>query len=689
MLLEPFARLSDIGDSLAMPSSVQEQLKQVMLNNPAVQYPFVLNASNQFLFPIQRKGTPVLPKMKLPPIRDTRVAFLFNEGEILEFRMQKISTALRRYVDSLQLNTDNRLQPYLLNAVARCYFKLGRMQQAISYYRDILAGYSTPPHGDLTLYIAVLRQCSLCYKYLGENDRAVKIVLKLYEGVLQAEHSENPQDFTFFKNEALDFLNRHIPSTSQEKKRLRNAKTRDHTQDLSRLDMALQWRYFDFDQMNAINTGGKNDYANALRFQKIQEFYLANDAKTQFYKTMKQKNWWYQKPAQGIRIFQIKIPTFTDPVNVVLGSLNSHSLTNKTETLVFGFMISATSLDSPPVKECYKLATGTSDLKIGVIHLNRPQPKLPESGGFNYPLVTVPFEHFFNDRGLALFARARDFVKRETGKEIRFNYVLIAGFILVLLLGILLLYKYLVRESELIRLKSEFTDRASHTLKTPLTRIRMLVEKLQLGWVADENKKSDYFNTILSETDRMNDMITNMLDYSRIENGKKQYRFEPVSLSTLVDEAISSYRAYIRGMDVQLDVEVDKACPTMHMDPAAISLIIINLLQNAVKYSTQTKRISVGLYQEVHTDPSVGAVVLEVRDQGIGIASRELNKVFHRFYRAADERIQAIEGSGLGLYLVQHAVDAHQGHIHVDSSLGNGTTFKIYFPTSFAGKNNE
>jgi signal transduction histidine kinase len=202
----------------------------------------------------------------------------------------------------------------------------------------------------------------------------------------------------------------------------------------------------------------------------------------------------------------------------------------------------------------------------------------------------------------------------------------------------------------------------------------MLTEKLQLGWVTQESKKQEYLQTILSETDRMSEMITNMLDFSKIEAGRKQYRMEVTDMSRVVRETVESYTKYIHNQGFQLQVDIDDSIPPFPLDDEAVQLIVVNLLQNAVKYSIEEKFIRVLLYREN------GSVVLEVEDRGIGMEEKEHKKIFDRFYRAPGSRIQTAEGSGLGLYLVRHAVHAHHGEITVNSQPGKGSRFKITLP---------
>ncbi len=195
-----------------------------------------------------------------------------------------------------------------------------------------------------------------------------------------------------------------------------------------------------------------------------------------------------------------------------------------------------------------------------------------------------------------------------------------------------------------------------------------------MGWVADESKKQEYLQTILSETDRMSEMISNMLDFSKIEAGKKQYRMEPANLPSIIDGTLESYSGYIHNLGFELHVEIDNDIPQFPLDSAAIRSITVNLLQNAVKYSGEEKYIAVRLFKRDNH------AVLEVEDLGIGIETHDIDNIFKQFYRSSHSRVQTIEGSGLGLYLVLNAVQAHNATISVNSTPGKGSCFTITFP---------
>jgi signal transduction histidine kinase len=416
---------------------------------------------------------------------------------------------------------------------------------------------------------------------------------------------------------------------------------------------------------------------------KIQEFYLAADEKTQFYKAIKDMKEWGEKGDAGTSIREMEIKRISNPVSndtsdVVFKRLpgNIPGFQSEPQRFFFGFMLFPEFINSARVLDIFKKYIREPGLRLLVIFSKNQERQSVRDSTYGFRLLSVNFEKFFTDKALVLVSSEENYFTQQARKEIRLNYLLITAFILALILGVYLFYKYLSREAELVRLKSEFTDSASHTLKTPLTRIRMLAEKLQLGWVSSESNKQEYLHTILSETDRMNEMIINMLDFSKIEAGRKFYNFVETSLAEVVREVLESYTDYIQNLGFKLQLEIDDSIPLFPIDADAIRLIMVNLMQNVIKYSIKEKFIGVRLYGEKEN------VVLEVKDRGMGIEEKDVKKIFERFYRVSDNSVQMIEGSGLGLFLVQHAVFAHNGEINVTSQPGKGSRFKVLLPFS-------
>ncbi len=261
-----------------------------------------------------------------------------------------------------------------------------------------------------------------------------------------------------------------------------------------------------------------------------------------------------------------------------------------------------------------------------------------------------------------------------SARFLRFNYTILAALSLLMIGGIFLTYRNISREMNLARLKSDFVANVSHELRTPLALIRLYAETLELGRLNAKEKYQDYFRIIREESERLTALINNILDFSRIEAGRKEYEFKETNLPELVRSTLDSYRFQIEQNGFAFEENIANDIPPVNVDREAIARSLLNLVNNALKYSKDKKFIGVSLYR------ANGSVKLEVRDQGIGIPPAEQDKIFEKFYRCGDPLVHNIKGSGLGLSLVRHIARAHGGDVQVESAPDKGSKFTIKLP---------
>ena len=277
--------------------------------------------------------------------------------------------------------------------------------------------------------------------------------------------------------------------------------------------------------------------------------------------------------------------------------------------------------------------------------------------------------------GVRLQLRNRDRSIEQEVRRLAITKTALIGFIdLMLLAGLVLVWTNVRRELKLSRLKSDFVANVSHELKTPLALIRLFAETLELGRVPTEEKKQQYHRIINKESRRLTQLINNILDFSRIEAGRKEYRFVRTDLAAVVRDVVDAYRFPIEHMGFTLDLAVAEDLPEMETDPEALSQALINLLNNALKYSPEKKTITVSVRREGDR------VLVSVADRGIGIPKAEQKRIFEKFYRVESSLVHTTKGSGLGLALVQHITEAHGGRVELVSAPGEGSTFTLSLP---------
>jgi signal transduction histidine kinase len=291
------------------------------------------------------------------------------------------------------------------------------------------------------------------------------------------------------------------------------------------------------------------------------------------------------------------------------------------------------------------------------------------------PEVERSFETVFPGLILGIKLRGTT-IETMSNKFLRTNYLILGALSLLMAGGMWLTYRNVSRELALAKLKSDFVSNVSHELRTPLALIRLYAETLELGRLSTPAKQHEYHEIIRKESERLTALINNILDFSRIEAGKKEYNFRETDVADLVRSTLESYRFEIEQNGFQFEEKIESNLPPLQVDREAFARSLLNLVNNAVKYSADDKYLGVHLYRQN------GSVNLEVVDHGIGIPANEQVKIFEKFYRVGDPLVHNTKGSGLGLSLVRHIVLAHGGEVIVESTPGKGSKFIITLPVN-------
>jgi signal transduction histidine kinase len=305
-------------------------------------------------------------------------------------------------------------------------------------------------------------------------------------------------------------------------------------------------------------------------------------------------------------------------------------------------------------------------------HANKP---LAASAGWTEgkPEVSRNFADVFP--GLTLGIKFQGTSVDALGRSwVRRGFLTLGVLSLLLVGGLVLTYRSVSKEVALARLKSDFVSNVSHELRTPLSLIRLYAETLELGRIKGQTKVEEYYRIIRTESERLTALINNILDFSRIEAGRKEYDFRQTDLAELVRNTLDTYRAQIDEHGFAFEQSIDSSIPPVQVDREAIARSLVNLVNNALKYSDTEKFLGVKLYR------ADGVLKLEVVDRGIGIARNEQSKIFEKFYRAGNPLVHNTKGSGLGLSLVRHIAHAHGGEVEVESTPGKGSKFTLTLP---------
>jgi len=245
---------------------------------------------------------------------------------------------------------------------------------------------------------------------------------------------------------------------------------------------------------------------------------------------------------------------------------------------------------------------------------------------------------------------------------------------LTLACGLLVIRRTMRREMKLARMKTEFVANVSHELKTPLSLIKLCSETLQFDRVSGEEKRQEYFEVINRESDRLSHLIGNVLNFSKIDAGKKNYALKKVDLGPLLNQTLDAYFLQIKEQEFTCRRDIPDSLPAILADEEAVAQAFINLLQNAVRYSPEKGELIVRAWSDEKS------LLVSVADGGIGIAEDEQQRIWDDYYRTAEARALGTRGSGLGLSLVSHIMKAHMGETRLVSVPGEGSEFTLVFP---------
>jgi signal transduction histidine kinase len=255
----------------------------------------------------------------------------------------------------------------------------------------------------------------------------------------------------------------------------------------------------------------------------------------------------------------------------------------------------------------------------------------------------------------------------------------ILALLVIVFFGSGLIIRTIVQEVNLLNLKSEFIASVSHEFKTPLTAMGAVLERLMSDEVKDPKKTKEYYKILSLDSERLKRLVKNVLDFTKIEDGKREYKLTSTDITKLVRQEVDSFQNENRMTGVKVDTEMDDNIPHVMADEEAMSQALHNVLDNAAKFSGPEKNIHINILRRQDS------VEIAVQDRGIGIPENEQKKVFEKFCRGKHASSMSPTGTGLGLTLVKHIMDAHFGDVIIKSQPGKGTRVSLIVPFGEGG----
>jgi signal transduction histidine kinase len=258
----------------------------------------------------------------------------------------------------------------------------------------------------------------------------------------------------------------------------------------------------------------------------------------------------------------------------------------------------------------------------------------------------------------------------------RRNYLILVlvAIVLMVALACYAMARGVLREAAAGQLQSDFVSAVSHEFRSPLTTLRQLTELLADGRILDEGRRRQYFSVMQKETSRLHQLVENLLDFGRMDAGRRQYRLESLDFASIVLENVEQFQSEAGASGHEIELSANDGPLMVEADREALQRVVRNLLENAVKYSPGARTVW------VETEREGRSAVLRVRDQGIGIPVEEKKRIFEKFVRGDAAKRAAIPGTGIGLAMVNEIVRVHHGQVEVASEVGAGSTFVVRLP---------
>ena len=561
-----------------------------------------------------------------------------DEAEDLEFRRRDLTKAVAAYESLLSRGRDPLIRAWITNRIARCEAKSGNSKRAAALYRSLAAeAGDLPTESGRPLEISARLELLDCLRNVENGPEFQDESLAAYSRLEKNPWSMDGERIRFYaamiKAKIDEAFADNVFGPSPEDY-LRAIK--DHQSGIeSRLSAWRLAQTVEEDILPELRRDLENPESKDLTVHQTAFEFGGRDVVA------------FVAPREGLGGVQ---------AGEFLGMLlREEELRGMIEPLISGLELPGAAL--------LIRSNLTDRILVGSEALNSSSAR---------PVLTDVFHGYFLPWQLELYPAGEMLTGIHLHRNIFFWTIL--ALLVILFIGSGLIIRTLVQEANLLKLKSEFIASVSHEFKTPLTAMGAILEHLLNEKSKDPEKIQEYHQVLQRDSDKLKRLVKNVLDFSKIEDGKMNYRMRPTDIVLLVKREIRSFEEESGIGALSIGFKADEDVPSIPLDEEAVSQALHNILDNAVKFSPKDGEIDV----EVRTRP--GAVEIAVEDRGIGIPENEQKKIFGKFYRGRQASSVSPTGTGLGLTLVRHIVDAHGGDIVVRSRPGEGCRVSILLP---------
>jgi len=623
-------------------ASIEESLNNQLKGNHLIEHVFLAYEDEKPLFPLFLPVSEKRESVALSPLTSAQIEII-ERAQRFEFSQKNFSKAVAMYQQIFSRSKNKNIQAQMLNNIARCFMKLENYDKAIQNYSRVCQDYPRCQTSSLLPLDLIARiQIVRCYKRARDHDKFLETSLNLYRDIFQRQWYLDADQFgtytSMVEKDISEFLS-------------------ENTEDLEGEDYRQE-----FDELKGLHQNINEQWQVVKNVKdsilpELQRKFIEQDTSTsnpfRYSRTIGQKE--YLILAAAILSEQ------GDKFLGLLGAkINNDYLLNHE--------INSVMEDFPFSQEAsFAISTLTGQQLLG-----------NSSPSAKRHTVTTYFENNFPPWRVEFFTGGmEDFGIVNIKKN--FYFWTILTILVLLTFGTVLVVRTIAHEMEVLRIKSDFVSSVSHEFKTPITSIKALIERLQQGKVKSSHKKKEYYSVISQDADKLSSLVRNILDFSKVEEGRSEYILKETDVAQLVKDEIENFERDKIYAGIKIDLQISPNIPRIYVDRESFSLALNNLLENAVKFSLGKKEIFVKVRKDAAN------IIIEIEDKGMGISSSEMDKIFDKFYQGKSATQQSIKGTGLGLTLVKHVMDAHEGKVLVKSKIGQGSTFSLVFPIGKKG----